>query len=282
MSIDYIYSVLRVVPDPVKNEAVNIGAVVVEADGPRGDIIFTERFKTRVAALRKDFPVAAIVAAVEDLKVFLGLEPKVRFGAETVVGNPRARLDTALRYLEGQLQLTEPRSYQAESLDSAVQEIYQRYVAKKLPRPVEIVTNQPTASQMRNRIWATVRKWQRPNLDVERGTIIHGREARHAADFVLRNGRPQTAIFALPVTEAERAISFLYRDSLPTIAEDMQAEDPNFQVVGVLPDTDLDASAEVHTFIRETEALFSDHSLVTTVQLSELPDIEKQLTRRLL
>ena len=280
MSEEFLFSILRVVPDPIKDEAVNIGVVVLRADGGGGDIMFSGRFKTRVAALRQDFPVESTLAAIEDLRAFLGLETQARFGADIGGGDPRERLNAAVQYLEGQLQLTAPRRYQAKNLGSAGQQIYKRYVAKKLPRPQP--TRQPTAAEMRHRIWQTITLWSERNLVVERRAMIQGREARHPADFVLKNGVPQAAIFALPATVDDRAISFLYRDSLPTIARDVQAEHPGFQVVGVLPDDDENAPEGVRAFIDETRALLHNYPQIRTVSLSELSEIRDQLTERLI
>lgn len=280
MSEDFRYSVIRIVPDPVKDEAINVGCVVVTSDGSTGRLAYTKRFRSRLSTLKKGYPYESAVAAIEELKVLLGVEGQLSFGATASKGKTTSLLEAAASRLEGQLQLMAPRTYRAKNLRCALDELFQRFVTERLPSPD--VHRQPTAAEMRRRIWQTVSAWSTKNVIVESSSWLQGSKAKHRADFIVRNGVPRAAIFALPAADEERALAFLYRDSLPTIARDVSERVPNFRVVGVVPDVDQDTPESIRGFISETRSLLSRDNLIHTISMSELSSIETEVTTPLL
>lgn len=121
--------------------------------------------------------------------------------------------------LNNQLRLTPPQAYLAPTLEAALESLYRRYVAR---RPAGGKEQAPlTHSALRSRIWRVVREWERPNVHVEVATFLEGQRATHPADVVIRNGVPRAALFALATHNDDRHLAYLYRDSLPTIANDM-------------------------------------------------------------
>ncbi len=271
------FSVIRVVPDPVKDEGINVGAIVVSEDGKSGDFLYNSRFRTRVSRLKRDFPYDAALASLRDVATFIGIESQLAFGGKPVNGNLHERLRVAVQNFEGQIQLTEPAPYRAVNLKTAVQEIYQRYVTKRLPSARRVLP--PSSAQMKAKIWQTVRTWSEKNLTVEKGGLLRGQNARHHADFVIKNGKPRGAIFALPASEDERAMTFLYRDSLPTIADDMGDD---FLILGVLPDGDVGLADKTSEFVAETRKLLDSYARVEVADLSNLEELEDHFVKRLL
>jgi hypothetical protein len=277
MNNQFAFSVIRVVPDPIKDEAVNVGVVVVSEDGSSGCIRYSDKFRTRINVLKRDFPIASVSAAIEDLKTYLGLEAQPSFGVKpTPIQGAKDRLEEASKNFENQLQITSPKVYLAESLDIAATQLFRRYVASRLPR--QVPEREMTAAELRDRIWQNVRELRKRNLSVQRNGWLTGQEARHPADFVIKNGVQKAAIFALAASDSERVTSYLYRDSLPTIANDMG---PHFKVIGVLPDVDETTPDSVRKFIEETHTLLRGYDQVHTTSLRELPAIAETLERSL-
>lgn len=277
----FYFSVIRLVPDPVKDEPINLGVAVIDEGGTQGDLLYNPRIKTRIGVVKSGFPIESFIASIEDLRFYLQLQSQERL-AESRPHMPRGgreRLESAAEYLDNQLQITEPRLYRADDLEQAVRGLYGRYVARRLPgqghRP------ELTAAEMRTRIWNVVSEWRQKNVVVERGGWLRSAQtrARHPADFVIKNGTPRAALFALPASDVDKVITYLYRDSLPTIASDMGG---GFEAIGVLPDEDQTTSSSAQEFISETRALLSGYPGVRPVSLSELPGLEERLLRRLI
>jgi Protein of unknown function (DUF3037) len=277
----FFYSIVRVVPDPVRFEPLNVGVVVIEESGRAGDLRFNQRIQSRLAALDRSVSLSTVLRVVGSLPSYLGFDRQPRLG-EVSLERPsagRERLEVACRHLENQVQLSLPKVYHADTLEAAISELYTRYVSKRPAKRQERA--ELSAVEMRNRIWRVIKEWSRPNIVLERGKLLQGPEtkARHPADFVFRNGVPRAAFFALAMATPDRATSFLYRDSLPTIAEDMG---PEFVAYAVLPDVNSDSSSEAKAFVQETHNLLSKYDRVQTVALGDVSDLEDRVIARLL
>ena len=74
MSMKFYFSVIRIVPDPIKFEPVNVGVAVISEDGTIGDVLYNRRVKTRLSSFRRDFPLPVLLASIDDLRYYLGLE----------------------------------------------------------------------------------------------------------------------------------------------------------------------------------------------------------------
>src|ERR1700674_1113496 len=126
----FTYSVVRVVPDPIKNEGINVG-VVVASDVGRGRLKWNPRFTTRVRALQRDFSFDAVDQAIRGLEKLLHVDPDVL----TLWDTRQVRADEALLTslalrLNNQLQLTEPRRYRARTVEEAAESLFRRFVLR--------------------------------------------------------------------------------------------------------------------------------------------------------
>ncbi len=281
MRSKFYFSVIRVVPDPVKFEPINVGVVVIAADGVGGELLYNKRIRSRLAPIRRDLPLAGIFATIEDLKQYLGLEMQMPLAAPEPPRRTagRSRLEAAARYFENQVQLTEPKPYFAEGLRAAADALYARYISHKLPSPQ--VRREMTAAEMRSRIWNVIKQWQNRNIKIDRDGWLRGPEthARHPADYIIKNGTAKAAFFALATADPDRATTHLYRDSLPTIARDMG---PTFVAYAVLPDIEPATASPIAEFVSETRSLLSYYEQVKPVFLKDVPSLEDEVVSRLL
>ena len=74
----FYFSVIKVVPDPIKYEPINVGVVVLEQHGRTGDLAYNRHIKTRIRAVKSAFPIDSLFAAIEDLRYHLHLDPQRR------------------------------------------------------------------------------------------------------------------------------------------------------------------------------------------------------------
>src|ERR1700674_2903353 len=120
------YSIVRYVPDVIRDEAVNVGAIVRAAEGQR----FEFKFLPRSATVRKLWP-GADQALVKNFERQLALcaeksEPLGRVGR---VGDSEF-FDKARSEFNGNLQLSLPRAATAESIEQLLKRVYQTSVAE--------------------------------------------------------------------------------------------------------------------------------------------------------
>jgi len=124
----YSYTVSRFVPDPIRNEPVNIGVIVVDAETGRT----AHKFMYNLRALRPRCPGA-------DLK---SLEEMV--GSFEVLDMPGGAddLERLARRHTNSLQFTPPRAVAAPTLEDSLQHAFEAYIENGTPR--EKTTRQKT------------------------------------------------------------------------------------------------------------------------------------------
>jgi hypothetical protein len=272
---DFAYSIIRLVADPVRDEAINVGVVVTDDQQARGVMRTNARVLSRIRALQPSYSPRSLQAGLKDLAGALDIDQQVELG-ETVRGGTSSRL---LAYvagnLSGQLQLTAPQAYPADSVDDAAERLFRRYVAiqpPKSPRDQNL-----THAVLKEHIWQVVKRWQeeRDEITVEEGSWLVGKHARHPADIVIRNGHPRAAMFALSAHHDDQHLAYYYRDSLPGIAEDMGRD---FRIFAVLPVVAQIMDPADHRFARETYEFLREYSdSVQTLELDSLPSVRDQV-----
>jgi hypothetical protein len=151
------YSIVKVVPHPLREEALNLGVVVVSEDGTFAEYRFAKGFKERLRALAPDVNPALVEAFVEDFDETLRPHDK----------GPVTRLTArALSELAGrfgyQFQISMPRSVLSQDPEVALAELFDEYVAPPSAAPRNIV-DRPT---IRQRVKHALREWKVPNSAV--------------------------------------------------------------------------------------------------------------------
>ena len=274
---EFYFSVVRVVPDPIKDEAINVGVVVGSDDGRALMKVAVPR--TRIRSFQRRYPFSTLEKSISDLAFSLGIDLQPALGEIGSGPADRSRLQAFASSLNNQIQLTAPKLYLAENLDDALAKLFRRYVARRSPATAE--SKPLTHAILKERIWKVVQDWRRPNVDVEQGGFIRGLTANHPVDIVVRNGHPRAAMSALPIHPDDRNFAYLYRDSLPTIAADMG---PAFRVYAVLPTPGPGADPSERDFAEETRIMLAKakDEGVRTVQLENLDSVRQEVTELLI
>src|SRR5919108_2740588 len=134
--VPFVYSVVRVVPDPIKDEAINIDVAVVGADGAgaRLEVDVSAKARSGIRAVQRDFSFQALEWSLRDLEATLGADRQLALGEDAGPPATARVLEETARRLNNQLQLTLPRRYAARTLDEATERLFRRYVSHRRPR----------------------------------------------------------------------------------------------------------------------------------------------------
>jgi hypothetical protein len=182
----YQYSILRFIPNVIRDEGINVGVLVRSNDAPE----FAWRFLARSAALKKLSP-NADTRLVDNFQRALSLCHKDNQPLG-LVGHPtdpdffaRAREE-----YNGNLQLTDARGLIANHMEDAIKKIFSMYVAepRSVPRPIAYQVLAPQRS--RERLW---RAFEKRNLlrkgFVQQQMSVKGKHAEWTFDLGYRNGK---------------------------------------------------------------------------------------------
>jgi hypothetical protein len=113
-----VFQLIRYVPDPVKNEFVNIGVLLRTADEKTSQLRFTKDWG-RVRCLDPD----ADTQMLEALEIEVGHRL-----ADQPIDHPKPILQMLERSLSNGVQITEAKAYLAESFPAGIEDLMQRYV----------------------------------------------------------------------------------------------------------------------------------------------------------
>lgn len=198
------YSILRFVPDPLRDEPINVGLFIVSEDGEwaRFDVHVP---KTRLIAVNRRSDAERIEEWARTLK------EQFDVGGLRGLFDDRGRisrsvLDEWAQSFSASLRVTEPRVAVEQDLDVLWVELFKRLVRVGSRR-------EPAAAADRRRIGATTEKreivrafvgaakrW--PTFDPTRlhyGKSFEGRKAAHFADLAIVNGHVTGIMQALPL-----------------------------------------------------------------------------------
>jgi hypothetical protein len=130
---EYRYSVLRFVPSIVRDEAVNVGVIVIDDANEATASAFLPDSAPKITALAPGYNVDGIIGAIDTIRRRLDGQH------EPAPADAWIRSSEQLRVLAGamknQLQLSEPRPWHAASLTDAAQQLYDLHV-----RPIDAAT----------------------------------------------------------------------------------------------------------------------------------------------
>jgi hypothetical protein len=185
MSKLFQYSVVRYVPDVIRDEAVNVGVLVKAVEGHR----FEFKFLPRSATVRKLWPEA-------DSSLVRNFQKQLTTCAKN--NEPLGNLgrivdpdffDKARSEFNGNLQLTAPRAFRGENIEETLKHVYQTSVAEPEGgfRPINYAVIAP--SRTRERLWTA---FQRHDLlhsgYVRKEMTVKGKHAQWTFDLGYQNG----------------------------------------------------------------------------------------------
>jgi hypothetical protein len=148
------FSLIRYVPDPVKNEFVNIGVLLREAARPEALVVKFTRDWARVRCVDPDADIAMLEAMEAEMqRRLLEPEPEVKPLIETMEDS-----------FSHQLQITAPKACLAENAAAGMEELMQLYVEPRKQKARQALSGrQAIARSMRMhfehaRVWELMRK----------------------------------------------------------------------------------------------------------------------------
>ncbi|TAK66334.1 MAG: DUF3037 domain-containing protein, partial [Dehalococcoidia bacterium] len=265
----FSYSLLRFVPDVARDEAINLGVIVVSDDERLSDGAFLSRFRGRLRSLAPTSNADAVENAIAVLRLQLGAayQPGLNELVETeevpvICSTPQLAAMAAT--MRNQFQLTEPRRYRAASLKDATSELFRDLVSPlhRLPS----TSKGMTLHQLQVLIRRTIRDWGGTAVRIQERGLERARGARHFADFWVESGNPIAALIAIPEDPGERDQAWARRDSVPTIAAEFRTLDPRFQAVAVFPPN----GHEPTEFVRETTEFLARRDGVLVIHADQL------------
>ncbi len=266
------YSVLRFVPDPVKDESLNLGVLVV-GDGDARAALFNKRTKTKTRALAPRYDSEHVERAIAALSEEFGDDAQLGFDRDMHkhATDGVSRLHFLADGMPNQFQLTKPRLFNCNDLMTGTRELYELFVSGRLVEPRDpAVSGLMTRQELRGRIAKVIREW---TLDSPYSVLderqVPGKAARHFADFWIQNGVVSAALYAMPDHPDEANLALAYRDSLPTVVRDFEEINPHFAVFAVVPPQSL-ANPNASTFVQETKRLFAADEKISVVEVDDL------------
>ncbi|MGA8109598.1 MAG: DUF3037 domain-containing protein, partial [Acidobacteriaceae bacterium] len=118
------FSLVRYVPDPVKNEFVNIGVMLRDAARPDAAAVRFTRDWARVRCLDRDADIAMLEAMEAEMRQRLNEPPS----------DMKPLLDVIDDSFSHQIQLTEPKACLAENMAAGMEQLLRLYVEPRKER----------------------------------------------------------------------------------------------------------------------------------------------------
>lgn len=272
----FTYSVLRYVPDPVRDERINMGVVVISDQSGESRCAFLPGARRKIAALNPNANVQQIERVIEAFKLRCGDSylPTL-FKERDPRLTSRQQLELLAETMKNQFQFSEPKTHRAESIDRSVTELFSLLIAVPLPDKAAPSRNMPL-SHLRELIKRTIKEWASSGITVREGTAEQVEWVHHYADFWLVAGEPQehlAALIAVPDNPDERHEAWALRDSVPAIDEAFRRFNRGFKVVVVFPPR----SESEPAFIEETRVFLKERPGVIVTHVDELPDFSDKI-----
>ena len=251
----YRYSLIQYVPDPVRDERVNVGVAVTGGDETAPAAAVRSAFlpKGEMGRLKQ-------LGGIDQFDLVLDLAEQMSGGRSregaTSPGDSAQfwdadALDRASREWANVLRITRPRSFVFDDPDLLLQRLYKQLVERP-KRHVE---------RSRDRRWVSKRvldsferalKARDPGINLsqhlERNRTIHGRDDSHVFALEVRNGRPKFLVDALSVEGGEESSRKTEVDALKWKVEDVVKAlkgSLRVAVAAIGPDERLDPQARV-------------------------------------
>jgi hypothetical protein len=268
------YSIVRFVPDPLREEAINLGVMLVSADGKYADYQFLHRYKTRIASMAPDFDQQLVEAVYSDLADALqgrGWQPELAHLGRTISGE---WLDELSNRFMNQIQFSSPRACIPSDPDETLQQLFRRFVrgGRRIMPPTQIIDR----IEIRHRCETLLRDWVRQPSRVARPVIVKGATASHSFDLGLKNGVVTAALHALSFQVPSTLDTVLHRDHIAAAAYDIHRSRSDFPVYAVFAPQRHDTDG----LLEESRQMLMEQS-VNFVLLDELPERRDEIVRTL-
>jgi len=249
----FTYSILRVEPDPVRGEFVNVGVAMVDDDGTYSKLAFNYRIQSRLSALggaRLLQPVLTELGEVASAYDVAGvqLQPELR----TVPGLTKVELTEWATDRGGIVRMSPPRVVLADDPDAAFDSVYRRYVrAPQQPPASQQLAPEAERSVLRDRFVRALKRLQ--NFDPRRvhvGGPVPGQRAHHWLDVAIVGAGAATAFaHAIPLGASDERPVFMHRGLVLEAAADMPPLAPRLALHDDPPDKRRDLFDETRELL---------------------------------
>jgi Protein of unknown function (DUF3037) len=277
----YHYAVFRFVPDPIREEFINVALVLTDDRGEYSRLEFNPHTKTRMSQMGAEAFHDRLVDYFERLRSNFDTA-----GRQTL--SPGLTQPTLSRNLLEEwatehgslLHMTPIRVFLAENPDEAFDGLYQRYVGGRRPPVVSDAVTESVAPEeergtLVNSFVSALR--HRRNFDSDRilrDQEFLGRTRHHWLDVIVSgNGAGPSFAHALPFRSREEKHLFLHRGAILDAAEDSSPESVKLALY-------QDPPIERADLLKETSALLFDRG-VRLYRTSQLDDAAELFESRL-
>lgn len=268
----YKYSVIRAVPDPIREEAVNVGMVLIDENKRTVQYKFIRNAESRAKKIDPEFSPEAIRAFRRDFEEILGqsdrqykleLWPREKNISEAISGMADA--------YAGQIQFTPIRTTWAGSVDEAFGKLYGQLVeVPRRPRPSGFLSRRG----LKERAWNQLSLFPPPG-EANYDERLNGRSgATYILDAVFRNGDVRAIFYSISFKISRLEEIVLHRGYLLGAAMDIrrisQYEGIAFYAVVTKP---LNQTEKEY---KESERSFATER-IRTVLLEDLPSLKGEI-----
>ncbi len=273
------YSILRFVPDPLRDEPINVGLFAVSDDGQWARFE-AKAPRTRLAAIRCRDDAERIEEWAASLKERFDL------GGHRGLFDDRGRisrevLDEWSRSFSAALRVTEPRVGVDPDLDTLWSDLFSRLVRTPARERTMVAANrQVTAAAERKQVVqafvSTAQKW--PTFDEGRlryGLPFRGKKASHYADLAILNGHVTGVMQGLPLASGDEREIVSTRAMLIDAAVDLDKAVVKLALYRDPPSHRADLLLQSRSVLREAR------QGIRVVSTREFPRLESELANTL-
>ncbi len=273
MSQLFYYSIIKLVPHPIRQEAINLGVVVVSADAAYSDAKFVGKYKHRLRALAPDVNPVLIARFVEDFRARFSLEG-ITQSLPLPKKPPALTLETLKQWSQneaGQIAITPPRPVMFERPDLGLRDLFEEFIA-----PARFVSAGPLLDRaaVRHHLVAALRQLVAPEMIIKKPSLTT-RHGPNTLDLGVRrfdstNGHLSVAMEPISFAVPSADDILRHRDHLAWVAHDVLRDNGGPVICAVVTEP-----APAHrSLFEESAAIFSD----VGVRTLRLPDIEQLRT----
>lgn len=159
----FLYSVIRYVPDPVRDEAVNVGVIMRSEEKSSGKPEFYYKVVEDYSKFRRVPAVSLLKEAVRKL---------------VSEYKPTETLQSLSKRMEHKIRLTEPRAILVDNADGSIKQLFDSFVSMLPRHRVE----RPFPTRVREKIWEMI-----IGVGGQKKHPLCGKYGRHTFDYTFKN-----------------------------------------------------------------------------------------------
>jgi hypothetical protein len=274
-----VYSLVKAVPHPLREETVNIGVIVLAADGSYSEARFAGW--GRVRRLARDADVRSMEHFLNGVSALLPMHGRQGH----MLGAGQAKLNADLlnewsRTFGGSIRVTAPRGALTANPHELCLSLYRDFVDVKGLSPAVDEAKPITRRDLLSQLDKATATWNIHEAAIAANVPIHGQRAQHYVDraFLREQNRLAAVVHALSFEAPELSEIYAQRATIIVAAEDLHdaSETAALPVFALYTPANHDRLAAV----QESAELFRSRQ-VTPVRITELRRIQDAAEARL-